>query len=67
MLVSSVPNMFHSMITGSWRSMSKSVSEKCKGMYIWEYEEALIIRDELRQSSSEYSFADLVCYVCLMK
>jgi hypothetical protein len=51
----------------SWRSMSKSVSEKCKGLYIWDYEEALIIRDVLRQFSSDYCFADLVCYVCLMK
>ena len=51
----------------SWRSMSKSVSDKCKCMYIWDHEEALIIRDELRQFSSDYSFAGLVCYVCLMK
>ena len=51
----------------AWRSMSSSVAEKCKGMYIWDYEEALTIRDEMRKHCSEYSFPDLICYVCLMK
>ena len=51
----------------AWRSMSSDVSERCKAMYIWDYEEALIIRDALRQFSREYSFAGLVCYLCLMK
>ncbi len=51
----------------TWRSMSRSVKENCNTMYIWDYEEALIIRTELRKHSSEYSFADLICYVCLVK
>jgi hypothetical protein len=51
----------------AWRSMSTHVTRKCKELCIYQYEDAVIIRDALRKHCAKYSFADLICYTCLMK
>ena len=49
-----------------WRHMSSHVTAKCKELMIWDYRDAIAVRDLLRRHSAKYSFADLICYVCLM-
>jgi len=51
-----------------WRSMSGGMKAKCKSLLVWEYREAMRMRDELRKKiHDKYSLADLICFVCLMR
>ena len=51
-----------------WRSMSPSVSRKCKRFGMWEYETAVQFRNAMRSALHirTYDFGDLICYFCLI-
>ena len=51
----------------AWRSMSKHVENVTWNYGLWEYEAALKMRNGIRErkKSTKYSFADLVCLICL--
>ena len=50
-----------------WSRMSRDVRKKCERMGLLAYENAILYRDGLRDllQDSTYSFADLICYLCL--
>ena len=50
-----------------WRSMSKHVEKVTWNYGLWDYEDALKMRDGIRErkKSPKYSFADLICFICL--
>eukprot|EP00435_Cladocopium_sp_Y103_P008774 s2937_g2.t1 len=50
-----------------WQRMSSHVKERIKVMGLTSYAHALAFRDALRAFHPEYSFADLVCFICLVK
>ena len=48
-----------------WRRMSAGMPAKCRQLHIYDYDQALLIRNMLRRRQHDYSLADLICYACL--
>jgi hypothetical protein len=50
-----------------WRSMTNHVKTRLKGIGLWQFEDAIRVRNAMRIKAREplYSFSDLIVFVCL--